>query len=580
MSKTKKILFWCLFVSLYPTIFLAVAYHSSIIQPTLFESNYIAFLLTGIAIACFPMKVGGRNLFLINGVSMATFFTYGLFPEMLLTQLTLLISMFRGNIGLDQKYRYTFNMVSYQIMSIASAVMYHMITPHLPDFSFYGVNIIGAYLYLLVFLSINQLSLSFNLKVWFNQTFTPFKESFWISIWLSFYTIPSVIVMVYFYDIFEAIGIILVGISQVTVCLSFHYYFESKLSNEYLARANTLAQQLSGHGNRQTLLDTYLENLPEVFEIDTIVVYDVEDTDHFGFKKIRKHERSQKGVDHIDERFDTTGQTIIENTVKDNQILVYDRAADWLTEMDHDIDYPAESVLSLPIKRSNKVVGVLLITNKQKNAFRTAILDVAQVLNNYFNIAMENARHLEMFQEKSEKDHLTNLPNLRGLETLLKYYYKNEKERVSAMIVIDLDHFKRVNDQYGHEAGNELLIQLADLLQTFVDIEGEVARYGGEEFVVFLPGYITEYAEQFAELLRDLLDQHAFTITNYLSAEKETIQIKVTGSFGVASYPDQVLRPEELISAADHAMYIGAKRKGRNRVSVYEGSPSEWAVDS
>jgi diguanylate cyclase (GGDEF)-like protein len=125
--------------------------------------------------------------------------------------------------------------------------------------------------------------------------------------------------------------------------------------------------------------------------------------------------------------------------------------------------------------------------------------------------------------------------------------------------MIDVDHFKAVNDEHGHPAGDAVLRELSRLLKEQVRTVDSIGRYGGEEFVVLLPHTPTDEAHQTADRLRRSVDTHAFR-----HGEKA---LHVTVSVGVATYPgDGIASAEDLIREADKALYR-AKQSGRNQVA-------------
>jgi diguanylate cyclase (GGDEF)-like protein len=133
----------------------------------------------------------------------------------------------------------------------------------------------------------------------------------------------------------------------------------------------------------------------------------------------------------------------------------------------------------------------------------------------------------------------------------------------------DIDYFKKINDQYGHQAGDQILIKVAERLQNLVQKRGIVARYGGEEFVVLLPDADAEEAYQFAETIRKTIANHPFLVHNELDPSKSIVEVAITASIGVATAPRHAMDPVSLVKYADRALYIGAKRAGRNRVADY-----------
>lgn len=166
----------------------------------------------------------------------------------------------------------------------------------------------------------------------------------------------------------------------------------------------------------------------------------------------------------------------------------------------------------------------------------------------------------EELSERATHDALTGLLNRRELETRLA----EEIERASryghslAMLWIDLDHFKAVNDAHGHAAGDHVLRRLSDMLSASVRAVDRVARYGGEEFIVLLPERNRVEARETAERLRELVSSQAIRVPGSGS-------VSLSLSIGVAVYPEHGADGEALCNAADQAMYR-AKQAGRNRV--------------
>ncbi len=166
----------------------------------------------------------------------------------------------------------------------------------------------------------------------------------------------------------------------------------------------------------------------------------------------------------------------------------------------------------------------------------------------------------ELLQRLAVTDPLTDLANRRNLMNSLRKEF-SRTQRLStplSLIMIDLDHFKRVNDTYGHQGGDMVLTRIGHLLAESVRPYDIAARYGGEEFSLLLPETDHKVALQIAERLRDKISNLRF--------DGELSQLKSSASFGVASCPArQILTAEDLIREADEALYR-AKDKGRNRV--------------
>jgi two-component system, cell cycle response regulator len=162
--------------------------------------------------------------------------------------------------------------------------------------------------------------------------------------------------------------------------------------------------------------------------------------------------------------------------------------------------------------------------------------------------------------EMALTDALTGLYNQRYLLRHLHGLLNAGEARDIAALMIDVDHFKQVNDEYGHAAGDKALRAVAEVLRDNTRAFDSVARYGGEEFVVVMPGASIEEAMQAAERLRTAIETTTF-------AWLPDVACRLTISVGIATSEHQSITPEALLNKADGALY-DAKRAGRNRVGV------------
>jgi two-component system, cell cycle response regulator len=166
----------------------------------------------------------------------------------------------------------------------------------------------------------------------------------------------------------------------------------------------------------------------------------------------------------------------------------------------------------------------------------------------------------EQLLRMAQIDGLTGLDNRRYLEERLHEMFEHSKrlrEPISC-VMCDIDHFKSVNDSYGHQAGDAVLKEFADALKKHAREIDRVGRYGGEEFVVLLPGTLLDDAVAFAERLRQAVAERTFSF--------EGGSVRRTVSCGVASWPHPDIRKkDDLLRASDDALYV-AKEMGRNRV--------------
>lgn len=186
--------------------------------------------------------------------------------------------------------------------------------------------------------------------------------------------------------------------------------------------------------------------------------------------------------------------------------------------------------------------------------------DPALVVAEDLSHALSNMRMRESLLEQSVRDSLTGLFNRRFVEEfLLRELVRAERKmRQLSVIALDIDHFKHINDTYGHGAGDSVLQQIAIVLQAHVRGSDVACRIGGEEFLLLLSESTLPIATRRAEGIRNAIHEMSF------SYEEKNLG-RITASFGAAAYPDHGRTPEALIRAADEALY-NAKRAGRNRV--------------
>lgn len=182
---------------------------------------------------------------------------------------------------------------------------------------------------------------------------------------------------------------------------------------------------------------------------------------------------------------------------------------------------------------------------------------IAYALMEYL-VASNNA--IRILKEEASRDYLTGLYNVRTFNRIyitLVEEYKNTNRSISYMI-LDIDYFKSINDNYGHNSGDEVLIKFCEILKSVSKGKYILSRMGGEEFSIILPDYNKDECIQVAEEIRSEVEKYRF----YLPTGDN---IKVTVSIGIASYPEDDKCIGKLIARADSALYK-AKRNGRNMV--------------
>jgi diguanylate cyclase (GGDEF)-like protein len=218
-----------------------------------------------------------------------------------------------------------------------------------------------------------------------------------------------------------------------------------------------------------------------------------------------------------------------------------------------------ESLLVLPLVVREEPIGTLIVASKSADAFVASARETLQALTNQLAVSLANARAVRQLEELATTDGLTGCLNKRAFQAELgqKLMAAQRFGRKLSLIVTDLDHFKAVNDTYGHATGDRVLQQLGRVLKEMKRETDLVARFGGEEFCVLCEETDARGARLLAERVREKL----------ASTELQTDigTLKVTASLGVATFPDHAKTAEELFSQGDKALYL-AKKRGRNRV--------------
>ncbi|MDQ6694886.1 MAG: diguanylate cyclase [Chloroflexota bacterium] len=193
-----------------------------------------------------------------------------------------------------------------------------------------------------------------------------------------------------------------------------------------------------------------------------------------------------------------------------------------------------------------------------------------------FNDISDRRQYESILQDLAIRDDLTGLYNRRFMGSLLKDEATRclRYGRLSSLILLDIDHFKAVNDTRGHLVGDEVLRQVAELVCHHVRAVDRVVRYGGEEIAIILPETTDSGAYTVAERIRQAVDAHPFTS---IISGKQQPPISTTISAGVATFPGDANSVEALIAAADQALY-NAKSEGRNRTVVFSKSPLRTTI--
>jgi diguanylate cyclase (GGDEF)-like protein len=223
---------------------------------------------------------------------------------------------------------------------------------------------------------------------------------------------------------------------------------------------------------------------------------------------------------------------------------------------------PMPSLLVLPLSVHERPLGTLVLGSRRRGAFGDAVRPTLEVLASHVAVSLANARMMKRLEEMATTDGLTGLLNKRALSDAAQQKLKSAGrfKKPLSVLVCDIDHFKKVNDTYGHDFGDLVIKGFGEVLKRTKRDTDVVGRFGGEEFVVVCEETDAEGGALLAERVRSELEAAAF--------HAESGPVRVTCSVGVATFPVAGADWDALFKATDEALYA-SKRTGRNRVTVW-----------
>jgi diguanylate cyclase (GGDEF)-like protein len=228
------------------------------------------------------------------------------------------------------------------------------------------------------------------------------------------------------------------------------------------------------------------------------------------------------------------------------------------------------SLLVLPLVIHDRALGTLILGAKRRHAFGDSVRPTLEVLASHLAVSLSNARMVHKLETMATTDGLTGLVNKRAMldAAVQKIAAAARFDRKLSVVVADIDHFKKVNDNYGHDVGDVVIRGLGDILKRQKRATDVVARFGGEEFVVLCEQTDEKGAMLLGDRIREELAKTGFRTPKGV--------LSVTCSVGISTFPEAGRDWEGLFKAADEALYI-SKRSGRDRCTAWR-APRKAAV--
>jgi diguanylate cyclase (GGDEF)-like protein len=329
-----------------------------------------------------------------------------------------------------------------------------------------------------------------------------------------------------------------------------------------LAVFHELGKALTSSLQLDQVLRTIMEKINEVLRPDTWSLLLMDEEKQELYFEIA----TGKGAEALKDVRIKMGQGIAGWVAQSGEVVVVpDTRQDsrFFSQVDEKTKTETHSIVAVPVRFRDHCLGVVeLINCVGPEGFSQRDLALLEALADYAAIAIENARHVQRIHELTITDDCTSLYNARHLNFILEteIYRSHRYAFEFSLIFIDLDHFKRVNDTYGHLTGSQLLGEIGQAIKDNCRLIDYAFRYGGDEFVILLPQTSKENACRVAHRVHKLIRE-----TLWLT--KSNLNVRITASVGVAAYPADSQTKAELLHLADEAMYV-VKNSTRDSVAA------------
>lgn len=560
ISRRKTIGIWLLLIPI--AIYILPKSIEQIISQPLSIVHFGLFMLLAVLLAAFPIQMKDKVFNLLPGISILGLLIFGLFPELLLSFIGILVVLIRSKVGSDQHYRYPLNILATWFSSIISAGAYYL-TLEVFDIPW----IASMAVYLLTYSMINQILGVLIGKYFYNAEDVSFiDEDLFFSLKVTGIILPLSFILIYLYESLGAVGVVLAGFPSVALSVVTQYYYKSKMNNQFLTGIGEYSQMLAQKKNKKAVIKDFMEYVLKIFPAKQVYYFKITKDNFAVLDCVTLLDGTQ--LKDQPEIILTESSPLMEAFHTDT-VAVFHHADDWRNKAYYNPDYYPESAIALPIKLKDKNTGLIVITHPHRKIYDDLLVSLIGMFYQYFRNVLDTINEFEDLENSNHTDYLTNLPNLRGFYKYFDELINSKNYDSLSLIVLDLDYFKRINDKHGHGAGNDVLAQMADVLNTFSNEHVFVARFGGEEFILLVQDLSKAEAYQLTEDIRKAIERKVFNI-DYSIETGQSLEINVTASFGLATYPDDVNDVHSLVQLADRAMYLGSKQTGRNKITMHE----------
>lgn len=328
---------------------------------------------------------------------------------------------------------------------------------------------------------------------------------------------------------------------------------------EALVRVIEASQELSSSTSLETVMPIVADSVKKLFSVDSVAVYLLDEED------VEQSCLRAKGVEsaHSEVFTDFNPDAVssyLGKVIRERKPVMF---ADFSTEASDEQVLPLNmdfhSVMISPLMFEGRAIGAMFASYHQPGKYTADRLKFYTLLGTQVALAVRNAQLQEGLSAMATRDSLSGLFTHGYFQEhlgkcIVKAKYANQ---AVSLMILDVDFFKKVNDNYGHPQGDALLKQLGGVIKSVVRPTDTISRYGGDEFTVTMPESDHIEGVVIAEKIRQAVEEYEFVLGANI--------VHITVSGGVAAYPEDCGTKKELITKADAAMYE-AKKKGRNKI--------------
>ncbi|MCX7903772.1 MAG: sensor domain-containing diguanylate cyclase [Caloramator sp.] len=354
------------------------------------------------------------------------------------------------------------------------------------------------------------------------------------------------------------LGTVLIFIILVVLSYTFYLFKRLEFKDAIIKKLLIISEDLIKYGDIKEKCDHFLLNLKEIIPYDIAAVYffDYKNDDFAIPISFYLPKELQLSELDLNIKSGNTIKRILEKKIyisknirKDKSISITGELKNW-----------CESAVFIPIVVEDEVKGLIFLAGKinMANLLLQDIEDPLNILSKQMALAISNYRYFLDIKKEAEIDQLTGLYNRKVLDKEIDNLIKQNIN--FSIVIFDLDNFKKVNDTYGHLAGDKVLKEFANVIKKVIRKTDIACRFGGEEILIIFNGLSKEQAYIISERIRKKLEELNIIINGN--------SINVTVSGGIASYPEDANNIKELLKKADAALYMEGKAKGKNKIAL------------